>query len=84
MKTKLHPYLDFKSYARQAMEFYKSVFGGKLKMNTFKDYHLHLPGGRRPDHAHGAQRPGGRVSCVRHAGTHGVPPRGERQYVAHR
>jgi PhnB protein len=39
MKTKLNPYLSFKSNARQAMEFYKSVFGGKLKMNTFKEYH---------------------------------------------
>jgi PhnB protein len=39
MQTKLNPYLNFKSNARQAMEFYKSVFGGKLQMSTFKDYH---------------------------------------------
>lgn len=37
MKTKLNPYITFKGNARQAMEFYKSVFGGKLDMNTFKD-----------------------------------------------
>lgn len=39
MKANLNPYLNFKSDARQAMEFYKSVFGGKLKMSTFKEYH---------------------------------------------
>jgi PhnB protein len=39
MQTKLNPYINFKSNARQAMEFYQSVFGGELKMNTFKDYH---------------------------------------------
>ncbi len=39
MQTVLNPYLNFKDNARQAMEFYKSVFGGKLTMNTFKEYH---------------------------------------------
>ena len=39
MKTKLNPYLSFKTNARQAMEFYKSVLGGRLKLNTFKDYY---------------------------------------------
>jgi PhnB protein len=39
METRLNPYLNFKSNALQAMEFYKSVFGGELKMSTFKEYH---------------------------------------------
>ena len=39
MQTKLNPYLNFRSDARQAMEFYKSVFGGKLQMQTFKEFH---------------------------------------------
>jgi len=39
MQTKLNPYLSFKDNAREAMEFYKTVFGGKLVMSTFKDYH---------------------------------------------
>ena len=39
MLTKLNPYINFKSNARAAMEFYKSVFGGELKMSTFKEYH---------------------------------------------
>ena len=37
MPTRLNPYLSFRDNARQAMEFYKSVFGGKLEMMTFKD-----------------------------------------------
>jgi len=39
METKLNPYLSFKDNAREAMEFYKTVFGGKLTMSTFKEYH---------------------------------------------
>lgn len=35
--TKLNPYLSFKDNAREAMEFYKTVFGGNLVLNTFKD-----------------------------------------------
>lgn len=39
MQTKLNPYLNFKDNARQAMEFYHTVFGGKLTMSTFKEFH---------------------------------------------
>jgi PhnB protein len=39
MTTRLNPYLNFKNDAREAMEFYKSVFGGTLDLRTFKDYH---------------------------------------------
>jgi PhnB protein len=38
MPTVLNPYLNFRDNTRQAMEFYHGVFGGKLDMNTFKDY----------------------------------------------
>lgn len=38
MKSLLVPYLSFKDNTREAMEFYKSVFGGKLEMNTFKEF----------------------------------------------
>lgn len=38
MTTKLHPYLNFPGNAREAMEFYQSVFGGKLDVMTFGDY----------------------------------------------
>ncbi len=39
MSTILNPYLSFKNNTREAMEFYESVFGGKLTMNTFKEFH---------------------------------------------
>jgi len=38
MQTQLNPYINFKDSTQQAMEFYQSVFGGKLTMSTFKDY----------------------------------------------
>ena len=37
MQSRLNPYIGFKDNAREAMEFYRSVFGGKLEMNTFKE-----------------------------------------------
>jgi PhnB protein len=39
MKTKLNPYISFKDNTREAMEFYKTVFGGKLDISTFKELH---------------------------------------------
>jgi PhnB protein len=35
MASRLNPYISFAGNARQAMEFYKDVFGGSLTMNTF-------------------------------------------------
>lgn len=40
MATNLNPYLGFKDDARQAMEFYQSIFGGKLDVSTFADFHV--------------------------------------------
>jgi PhnB protein len=39
MQTKLNPYISFKDNAREAMEFYNTVFGGKLLISTFKEFH---------------------------------------------
>jgi PhnB protein len=38
MTSRLNPYISFKDNARQAMEFYKSVFGGSLALNTFAEF----------------------------------------------
>ena len=38
MTVRLNPYLNFKDNAREAMEFYQSVFGGDLSVNTFADF----------------------------------------------
>ena len=37
MNTKLNPYINFDGNAKEAMEFYHSVFGGKLTMSTYKE-----------------------------------------------
>jgi len=39
MPTLLTPYLGFRGNAREAMEFYQSVFGGELTVSTFGDFH---------------------------------------------
>jgi len=35
MTTNLNPYLTFNGNAREAMEFYRSVLGGELRVTTF-------------------------------------------------
>ncbi len=34
----LNPYLSFRSNAREAIEFYQSVFGGDVQISTFGEY----------------------------------------------
>ena len=38
MSTELNPYLGFRDNARQAMEFYHSVFGGDLTLSTYAEF----------------------------------------------
>ena len=38
MTSKLNPYVSFAGNAREAMEFYRDVFGGELTTNTFGEY----------------------------------------------
>jgi PhnB protein len=38
MASRLNPYISFTDNARQAMEFYKEVFGGTLTLSTFGEY----------------------------------------------
>ena len=35
MTARLNPYIGFETQAREAMEFYRSVFGGELTLSTF-------------------------------------------------
>jgi PhnB protein len=39
MTVRLNPYLSFRDTARQAMEYYHSIFGGELHLNTFAELH---------------------------------------------
>jgi PhnB protein len=36
--SRLNPYISFDGNAREAMEFYKGVFGGTLTLNTYGEY----------------------------------------------
>jgi len=38
MASQLNPYLNFNGNARQALEFYTSVFGGNLNVSSFADF----------------------------------------------
>ena len=38
MTSRLNPYLSFNGDARDAMEFYRSVFGGELTVSTFGEF----------------------------------------------
>jgi PhnB protein len=39
MSVRLNPYLSFRDNAREAMDFYQSVFGGELTRSTFAEFH---------------------------------------------
>jgi PhnB protein len=39
MPVQLNPYLNFRDTARDAMDFYHSVFGGELTSSTFAEFH---------------------------------------------
>jgi PhnB protein len=44
---RLNPYITYNGNAREAMEFYRDVLGGELKINTFGEYGA--PDGTDPD-----------------------------------
>ena len=37
MASRLNPYINFTGSAKQAMEFYRDVFGGSLSLNSYGD-----------------------------------------------
>ncbi len=60
MTTRLNPYLNFATTAREAMEFYQSVLGGDLRISTFAEFGG-APEGLEPDNVMHAmlETPGG-------------------------
>jgi len=42
--SRLNPYIGFSGNARQAMEFYRGVFGGELGVNTYGESGMAAPG----------------------------------------
>jgi PhnB protein len=54
MASILNPYLNFRGQAREALEFYHSVFGGELNVGSFADFGMtDLPEGERDLVMHG-------------------------------
>ncbi|MGW8364692.1 VOC family protein [Streptomyces wedmorensis] len=49
MPSRLNPYITFDGDARQAMEFYKNVFGGTLTLNTYGEFGQAGDGGDNAD-----------------------------------
>ena len=75
MTTRLNPYLNLATTTREAMEFYRSVLGGDLRMSTFGEYGG-SPEGLEPDHVMHAmlETPGGLVLMA--SDTPGAPAAG--------
>jgi PhnB protein len=42
--SRLNPYIGFSNNARQAMEFYRDVFGGELAVDTYGESGMAAPG----------------------------------------
>lgn len=40
MSSQLNPYISFQDNAKEAMEFYKTVFGGELVIHKFDEYSM--------------------------------------------
>jgi PhnB protein len=51
MASRLNPYLNFNGNARQAMEFYRDVFGGELMITTFAEFGTAGPDADRVMHS---------------------------------
>ena len=52
MASRLNPYISFDGDARQAMEFYRDVFGGTLDFNTYGEFSTEAEGVEPDDIMH--------------------------------
>jgi PhnB protein len=53
MASRLNPYLNFRGQAREALDFYESVFGGDVVVTTFGQFGDPPPGSQATDVMHG-------------------------------
>ena len=51
MPSRLNPYIQFDGSAREAMEFYRTVFGGELTVSTFGEFGMEGAGSEGVMHA---------------------------------
>lgn len=59
MKPALHPYLLFNGNCREAMQFYQSVLGGELKMQTYEEAKVPVSGEEKKNIIHASLENGG-------------------------
>lgn len=57
--TTLNPYLSFRDTAREALDFYHSVFGGELTVTTFGEFHASEDPAEQDKVMHGQLESGG-------------------------
>jgi PhnB protein len=63
--VRLEPYLFFKGNCREAMEFYKGIFGGELAIQALGDVPGDMPGkAEHPDYIMHAKLSGGLVTIM--------------------
>lgn len=60
----LDPYLFFKGNCREAMEFYKNIFGGDLTIQTYADVKAPAPEGLKDDSIMHAMLDGGHIKLM--------------------
>lgn len=53
MTANLNPYLNFRGTAREALTFYRSVFGGELEISSFKEFGMPVGPGEEDLVMHG-------------------------------
>jgi PhnB protein len=51
MPSRLNPYIQFEGSAREAMEYYRTVFGGELTVSTFGEFGMEGAGAEGVMHA---------------------------------
>lgn len=72
-KINLDPYLFFNGNCREAMKFYKSVFGGTLEMQTMDEAPIDMPKGAKKDQIMHALLDGGDVRLMASDSTKASP-----------
>ena len=74
MTLRLNPYISFRDNAREAMEFYQTVFGGELTLSTFGEMHASEDPAEADKimHAHAGDRQRARADGRRHPEQHGA------------
>lgn len=64
MSVTLHSYIHCHGNAREALQFYQSVFGGLVILKTFADYHMPVPESENEKIMHGVLKGDGGIGLM--------------------